>query len=455
MGGTRYTSTGRWLLLVLLWRGTLTRGETVTGQIRVTTEPPGAAVFCDGVPQESAPVVLRGLTPGAHLVAVRKPGYYEARRTVQLEAGKKLEVDFKLEAVTGLVLVQASPRDSEVEIDGAYRGRTPLLLTDLPVGKYRLRLTAPGYLPREVELTVAEDRIPQLLKVDLPSDSAKLVVTSVPEGATVTVNGIVRGTTPCEVDRLPEGENKLVITLSEYLPSQMAVTLRAGDVHEVNVELKPLPGTLSVASTPPAAKVYVDEELKGQAPLVLDTLPPGTHTVRVELDGYAPETRTVEIAKGVTTKEEFRLTRNSGLLEIVTEPPGVRVVVDGEEQGLTATGITEIISQPFRVDPLAVGEHRVVLSKKGYYPVERTVNIELGQRVPLRVSLRRRFTPDTRVRTTGKGEPVVGCVSRRFPNGDIEIETKPGIFVTIKALEIIAVEPLSEQEGEERSTPVP
>jgi hypothetical protein len=259
----------------------------------------------------------------------------------------------------------------------------------------------------------------------------------------VTINGIVRGTTPCEVDRLPSGENKLVVTLADYVPCQEELKLQAGDTHHVDVTLKPVPGALSIVSTPAGARIYVNDQFKGEAPVVLDTVTPGEYTVRAELKGYEPETRTVEVTTGGTKAEEFQLTRNAGVMNLVTEPAEVKVTVDGDDCGTTPAGASPDVSQPYRVDGLSTGEHSVVLSKKGYYNFDTRVVIDAAQAATLRAVLKRKFVADTQVRTTtGQGAVLVGCVSRRLPNGDLELETKPGIFVTIKAAEIVSVDPL-------------
>ena len=71
------------------------------------------------------------------------------------------------------------------------KGKTPLLVTDLPIGRYRVVATSPGYAPRQVELVV-EDRTIELknpigmtLKtfvIDSPADleiqGRKLFITS-------------------------------------------------------------------------------------------------------------------------------------------------------------------------------------------------------------------------------------------------------------------------------------
>lgn len=430
-------------LLAAGWAGG-SGGQIVTkAQLRVSTDPEGAMVSCDGVLQDAAPIVIRDLDAGPHLIAVEKPGFSEVRKTVSLLPGQKSALELKLEPLVGLVLIQSDPVGADIEIGGAHKGTAPLLLTDLPLGHYRVKASANGYVSREVEFQV-ENRIPQTVRVALQSDSAKLVIDSTPAGASVTVNGLAKGVTPCEVDRLPSGDNKLVVALQDYQPYQQDIKLQAGDVQKIAAILKPMPASLSVMSTPPGARIFLNDKLRGQTPLVIDTIEPGTYALRAELDGCEPLTRSVEIGRAQTKVEDLPLVRNTGSLELVTDPPGVHVTVDGQDKGQTLAGLPDGPSQVLKIDPLAVGDHRLQLVRKGFYPVERAIVVRTNEVTALREVMKRRFVADTVVRTkSGGGDVVVGIVSRKLPNGDIELETKPGIFKTVKAEDIVSVDPLA------------
>lgn len=435
-----------WALWVALVAGGLAMtvgGQTVTkAQLRVATDPEGAMVSCDGALQDAAPITLKDLDAGQHLIAVEKPGYSEVRKTVSLVPGQKSALELKLEPLTGLVLIQSDPTGADIEIGGAHKGTAPLLITDLTFGRYRVKASASGYVARETEFQI-DSRTPQAVKVSLQSDSARLAIHSTPPGAAVTVNGISKGVTPCDVDRLPSGENKLVITLQDYQPYQQDIKLQSGDVQTIDAVLKPMPSSLSVMSTPAGARIFLNDKLRGQTPLVIDTIEPGTYTLRAELDGCEALTKSVEIGRAQTKVEDLPMVRNTGSLELVTDPPGVRVTVDTQDKGLTESGLPDGPSQVLKIDPLAVGDHRLQLARKGFYPVERTIAIKTNEVTAIREVMKRRFVADTIVKTrSAGGDVIVGIVSRKLPNGDIELETKPGIFKTIKAEDIASVDPL-------------
>jgi hypothetical protein len=57
-------------------------------------------------------------------------------------------------------------------------------------------------------------------------------------------------------------------------------------------------GSLRIDSTPRGARVILDGVSRGSAPLTLSELRAGTHTVRLELDGYQRWTTAVTVVSG-------------------------------------------------------------------------------------------------------------------------------------------------------------
>ena len=411
-------------------------------QVRINTTPAGATLLVDGTARDIAPATLTGLKTGTHLVVARKEGYREARESFALLAGQNMALDLKLEELRGLALIQASPSGAEVHVNGVFRGNAPLLLTDLPLGVHRVRLSAPGYFSKEVELNLA-DRIPQLASVELVADSARVVIESEPPGATVLVNGTSRGVTPLTLDQVPSGEIEVAVELEGYAPHRSQLVLKAGDDVRVDARLTVQPGALSVLAQPEAARIYINNEFKGETPLELDGLAPGEYRVRAERRGYEADARTVQVRAGGKTAEEFRLQKNSGVLVLVTEPPGVKVFVDGEEAGETAPSEAGLVSKALTLEWLSRGEHTLQLAKPGWTHRPRKFRIDTEQAVTLHEKLTRLFIPDILVRTgEGEGGTRTGVLLRDYPNGDVEIEVSPGVIERIKGRDIKEKRPI-------------
>jgi hypothetical protein len=317
-------------------------------RLDVTSQPSGATVLVDNKERGLTPLTLSELTPGPHLVQVSKANHRDAFDTVMLEPGVCRTSALTLEPLTGILLITSTPAGSEVSVKGVSLGSTPLLITSLEPGTHRLTVASPGYQTKEVDVTL-EGRTPLKQDISLMSDSGTLDVVSDPEGAEIFVNGISRGQAPCRIDRISGGAMTLEIKANGFLPQKRDISLAAGEVQKVEFKLLPLPGTLRIVSIPDGGRVYIDDEFKGETPFDLTNAKPATYRVRVERAGHEPIARDVTLEKGASVTEEFRLTKNTGRLELVTAPAGATVLLDGKKVGISLTrgNDTSAVSDPF------------------------------------------------------------------------------------------------------------
>ena len=66
------------------------------GALYVTSTPSGATIFIGGNEYDKTPTTIKGLAAGTYVVQAKKDGYYNASRSVTVEAGKTTSVDFAL-----------------------------------------------------------------------------------------------------------------------------------------------------------------------------------------------------------------------------------------------------------------------------------------------------------------------------------------------------------------------
>jgi len=413
-------------------------------QVRVVTSPERAAITFDGEHKGASPLYIRTAKPGAHILSATLQDYKNYRKTLKLAPGERTTVDIRLEPVLGLVLVHSDPSEADVQVGGVDRGQTPLLITDLPIGKYRLRFSKPGYISKEIELTIPS-RVPQKLNAQLTSDFAALVLDSLPSGATVNLNGVERGKTPCSIDRVPTGDSTLEISSPGYHVYREKLKLSAGETQDLVATLKAIPSKMKVVSVPPGARIYVDNQFKGEAPVELTNLEPKSYRIRAEMTAYEMMLRTVTLVRGSDVVEEFRLQRNCGVFELTTQPAGVSVFIDAKKAGVTEAkpNQTDRVSELFVVDLLPVGTHEVTLTKKGFFVGELTIEVERDQTVAQHYALKRRFIPNYEIRTAT--EIYSGVFVEKDPKGNVKLELRPGIFKTVPRKEIRSGRPLREE----------
>jgi hypothetical protein len=127
-----------------------------------------------------------------------------------------------------------------------------------------------------------------------------LVVQTNPSGAMVEVDGQPRGVTPLSLDLSP-GRHTLKLA-NEGNVRSMPITISAGGQVSQLIELpraSSLLGELQVRTEPAGAQVTVDGHVYGRAPLTVEGLAPGTHSVVLENE-LGAMTQEVKIEAGTT-----------------------------------------------------------------------------------------------------------------------------------------------------------
>lgn len=149
----------------------------------------------------------------------------------------------------GRLTIRSTPAGAAVRVDGRLRGRTPLVIRDLPLRVVRVTLQRDGYQPDDRRVALSAAR---------PSVTVESALTP------------VKPATPAETT-----------------------------------------GTLVVESRPTGATVYVDGQAIGVTPLSLPDLAPGTRRIRLQLAGFSPWVTTAQVQAGTRTRVAASLERGT------------------------------------------------------------------------------------------------------------------------------------------------
>lgn len=144
--------------------------KRIEGRVAVTlTGAPHAAVRVDD--EASAPVCTApcefALPVGKHELFVTADGVASSPKTVQVVAGKKIDVGVALRPPAGVVVVGSTEPGALVTIDGRPAGFTPAVLRDVPVGPRRVQISGKGYATETRDVVVRQGGQVDLGVIDL------------------------------------------------------------------------------------------------------------------------------------------------------------------------------------------------------------------------------------------------------------------------------------------------
>ena len=136
---------------------TKTVHRTVTyrnnGDIVVSSEPFGAKIYLDGIYEGTTPKTILDVSKGSHTIELTKDGYHRWSTSAYVTAGDTETISASLNPSSiststpniGDIIVSSEPLGAEVHLDGEYKGVTPKLILDVPVGYHDIDLSMQGY----------------------------------------------------------------------------------------------------------------------------------------------------------------------------------------------------------------------------------------------------------------------------------------------------------------------
>jgi tetratricopeptide (TPR) repeat protein len=201
------------------------------------------------------------------------------------------------------------------------------------------------------------------VRLDLPvgtGTGSRLTLSSVPGGATVSVDGKDVGITPWSGEIRP-GNHKIQVSAKGFVKEERIVQVQPSRDSDVTFALnrEPGPGKLHIETEPPEAVVSVDGQQLGTSPMTGDVAP-GEHVLEVALEGYKTIQQQLAIAPGQQLSLKLALQQAQAgqvppLIAIASDPSGAQLYLDGKLVGNTPI---KVRSTP--------GPHEVKLVLDGY-----------------------------------------------------------------------------------------
>jgi serine/threonine-protein kinase len=315
-----------------------------------------------------------------------------------------------------------------------YLASTPEPPTSIHVSQFMMRLFAQEYtayqqLLRELP-TAQPEQLVHIIEQGHRTGNSQVSGFTDPKGRPA-----VEGTGQSEVEavRRPTRRKGLVAAVAGVAALAL-VGLLTFTLTRSSEPVAPVEGHLTVETDPAGASVVVDGVLfKVQTPGTLRMLPLDKDLqVRVEKEGHEPREVTVRLSRQSPSKTISVLLPTEqarpGTIELVTEPPGATVVLDGKPQ----PGVT-----PLTLAELASGvEHLIRVSLEGYQEEATSVKVEPGATAPVKLALKAKAAPVPEPEPVAVEQSKGKKGKKEGSTGEVEISSSPpaDLFLGAKKL---------------------
>ena len=190
---------------------------------------------------------------------------------------------------------------------------------------------------------VEADRVGGVFRLKLERQRGSLrIATGAVKNALVRLDGLPVGVTPLTMPDITAGSHRIRLSREGYREQDFEVIVRAGEPLDKDVELVASGESTGgvdgifhevvIASRPEGATLFLNEENRGPTPVTL-RLPAGTSRLRLDLKYYAPHEQPIKVESKQSVVST--LARVQGSVHLDSEPRGARILLDGQEIGVT------------------------------------------------------------------------------------------------------------------------
>jgi formylglycine-generating enzyme required for sulfatase activity len=325
------------------------------------------------------------LRPGEYRLRAERECFQPLEKGFAVTDEKSQNFGFSMTKLPGLLSFKTHRADkptvllegATIFIDGQEFEQTPATILEVNPGRRSVLIRAEKYQDLATEIEVEGCGIHQALDLALVPGWSDIAIDSVPQGARVSVNGTVAGSTPLTI-QLPAGEQKLVLTAEGFKPWREVIAVKANQPQRLDtVRLLPADGILTVRTTPAGANVMIGNKFAGRTPLELNLSAETQHLIHIYKTGYEKANRKINLIRAQSKTLTIVLKPKLGVINFTVEPPDAEIIVDGKSMGRV----------PRQMQLLAV-EHQLEIKKQGYqtYGTRITPRPGFAQEIAIRLT---------------------------------------------------------------------
>ncbi len=335
--------------------------------VTIEITPPAESVsISGGLSFELGGIYL--LTAGDYRVSAQAAGYYPLDEQFTVGDQRSQTVQFELTKLPGRVTFTSNPAGADVRLGDRELAVTPSAEIEIPAGAQSITFSKERYQPLLLDVEIVGLDQPQTVAGELVPDWADVSISSTPSGAEIFLDDVSTGlVTPATVEVL-SGEHEVRIKAAGYKSYRQRILVAALEkVSLPGVVLEQADGLITVTSSPPGAGVTLNGRFQGETPIEVAVKSATDYRVQVFKAGFAPERRSVSVRSGEERAINLELTRLTGKLVVVTDPPNAELLVNGRAQGPANQTLTlPTVSQRIEIKlPGYAGYSTVVTPRNG------------------------------------------------------------------------------------------
>ena len=417
---------------------------TPKGTVVINSVPTGADIYYNGKKIGVTPKEISGI-PKSYIFKLQKDGWQDYFVVADIKESQQTNVMADMTQVRASCLVTSIPLGVNVKMNNKIIGTTPMVIRDLTFGSHEIVLQKSGYSEKYVKFEVTDSK-PKKITENLNSNLGTLALVTEPAGVSVYHGDKFLGETPFKLE-LSEGKYNFLFKKTDYYDLDAEIIVESGKTKTSKHLLTVLPAAIHIDSSIEGADIYLNGKLAGKTPALIEKLVANKdYELIIKAKNHISNTQTLKLVPGKTQEIFVDLNRNVGDVELVVNPPGATIYIDGQKYGVVQKGAKGSMSEVFRVKDLSAGTHVLKITHKRAKPDHIIKKFEVKPDEVTRIDGIKLWIPDTELLLKDGSREIGLIVSENKRNGYIFFESKPGLKYSVKYSDIEKIIPLSAEE---------
>lgn len=207
-----------------------------SAQLTIDSVPQGAGITLNGITRGNTPCTVDRIPSGVAKLEMALDGYEIYNDTVNLAAGESENITAKLKAIPSNLKIITIPAEARIYVNNQFRGTSPVDITNIALGTYKVRAEMATYdtMLRNVTVGRAQNLVKEFR---LQSNAGTLKITTEPAGVSILLSGKSVGVTETKTnstDRISEilsiypissGNHEITLTKVGYFSQKSDITI--------------------------------------------------------------------------------------------------------------------------------------------------------------------------------------------------------------------------------------
>jgi serine/threonine protein kinase len=373
--------------------------------LSVKSLPASALIVLNGDSVGRTPLQNYKLQGGQYVLSIVKEEYHSIDTTIILKNDSDLRLNFALQEHKTIkkpvqeekkaviketksvpdfaaLFIRSDPRDSEIWVNGQLKGKTPLELSKMILGIYKIEIRNKTYetYEQQFELSAGNN---QVIEAKLVPLTGALSISKEPPSATVFLDGEeidTQNKRVFDLNNIPLGKHFVEIKKSGYSSFHADIIIKPNKIDTISAQILRLAGELTI-QVRPWGSIYINDKLyKESADIKYQvSLPVDNYEVKVLHPTLGRWQRNVEVKADEKIDMVVNFLRKIPIkisaLDAEKNPLAVEIYIDGKKTGKKT---------PDDI-PVRIGMHKFAVKKDDYFigDGEREIFVDEGNNKPL------------------------------------------------------------------------